>query len=80
MFQFAPHVEMGLFRNFQASVAVPYSLGDAAETKQGEVNIQGLYNFNNEGAVLPAFSLGLGVVQPFGYDNGGTGQKASPLE
>lgn len=72
LFQFAPRLEVGLFRNFQASIAVPYRLGDAAETKQGNVNIQGLYNFNNEGAILPALSLGLGVVQPFGYQNGGT--------
>lgn len=72
LFQFAPRIEMGLFRNFQASIALPYRLGNAAEAKQGDVNIQGLYTFNNEGAVLPPLSLGLGAVQPYGYQNGGT--------
>lgn len=71
-FQFAPRVEAGLLRNFQASVAVPYRLGDTADAKQGDVDVEGLYNFNNEGRVLPALSLGAGIDQPFGLENGGT--------
>ena len=71
LFTFAPRVEAGLFRNFQASVALPYSLGNASETKQGNANVQGLYNFNNETLHLPALSLGGGVIQPYGYQRGG---------
>lgn len=72
LFTFAPRVEAGLFRNFQASVALPYSLGNANETKQGTADLQGLYNFNNESVYLPALSLGAGVLQPYGYQRGGT--------
>lgn len=69
---FTPRVEAGLLRNFQASIAVPYRLGNASGTKQGDVNVQGLYNFNNETLYLPALSLGAGVIQPYGYERGGT--------
>lgn len=72
LFTFAPRVEAGLFRNFQASTALPYSLGNTSETKQGNANLQGLYNFNNETISLPALSLGAGVIQPYGYERGGT--------
>ena len=71
-FTFAPRVELGLFRNFQASVALPYRVGNGPETRQGSFQAQGLYNFNTEGVALPAFALGFGVYQPFGYQNGGT--------
>lgn len=66
LLSFAPRVEARLFRNFQASGALPYSLGTASETKQGNANVQGLYNFNNETVYLPALSLSAGVVQPYG--------------
>ncbi len=71
-FIFSPQVEAGVFRNFQFSLAAPYRLGNASETKQGDLIAQGLYNFNSEGAVLPAFSFGLGLDQPYGYQSGGT--------
>ncbi len=69
---FSPQVEVGLFRNFQASVAVPYRLGNASETKQGDFVAQGLYNFNSESVYVPALALQVGVDQPYGYQKGGT--------
>ena len=71
-FTFSPQVEVGAYRNFQFSLAAPYRLGNASETKQGDVVGQGLYNFNSEGVTVPALSLGLGVDQPYGYQSGGT--------
>ena len=71
-FTVSPQAEVGLFRNFQLSLAAPYRLGNASETKQGDALVQGLYNFNSEGRVLPAVSLGAGVDQPYGYESGGT--------
>lgn len=67
-----PRFEWGAFKNFQASVAIPYRLGNASETRQGDVQIKGLYNFNTESLYLPAFSIAASVVQPFGLQSGGT--------
>ena len=61
-----------MFRNTQASLSAPYRLGNASETKQGDLIAQALYNFNNETGSLPAFALSLGVDQPYGYQSGGT--------
>jgi hypothetical protein len=67
-----PRIEWGAFPNFQFSVASPYRVGDATETRQGDVDVQGLYNFNTEGVVVPAMSLLAGVAQPYGRLAGGT--------
>ncbi|ONH84225.1 hypothetical protein APZ41_005270 [Roseomonas mucosa] len=72
VFTLGPRIEMGLFRNFQASVAVPYRVGNGPDTQQGDFDVQTLYNLNSEGVRLPALSLGVGVDQPFGAGNGGT--------
>ena len=71
-FTLSPQFEVGAFRNFQFSLAAPYRLGNASETKQGDVVAQGLYDFNSEGAYLPALALAVGVDQPYGYQSGGT--------
>jgi len=71
-FTLSPQFEAGLFRNFQASIAAPYRLGNASETKQGDFIAQGLYNFNSESVYVPALSLAVGVDQPYGYQSGGT--------
>ncbi len=71
-FSIVPSVEYGIFDNAQVSIEVPYRVGNATETSQGDVRIRGLYNFNNEDLVVPAVSIGLSVEQPFGADSGGT--------
>lgn len=72
LFTLSPRLEAGAFRNGQISLAVPYRVGDASDTDQGNVQIEALYNFNQEGEWLPAFSAGVGVDQPFGDMSGGT--------
>ena len=67
-----PRIEWGAFKNFQLSVETPYAVGDASGTKQGNVAVQGLYNFNTEGLFLPAFAVVAGLYQPYGYRGGGT--------
>lgn len=71
LFTLEPRFEAGLFRNFQASLGVPYRLGNASERDSGDVNIEGLYNFNAETLDLPAFALKAGVGVPFGRDSQG---------
>jgi hypothetical protein len=50
---------------------VPYRLGNATERDSGDVNVEGLYNFNAETLDLPAFALKAGVGVPFGRDSQG---------
>jgi hypothetical protein len=66
-----PRLEAGLFRNFQAEVGVPYSLGNTSDRNSGAVNMDGLYNFNAETLSIPAFALKAGVGVPFGRDSQG---------
>jgi hypothetical protein len=71
LFTLEPRFEAGLFRNFQAEIGVPYRLGSASDRDSGDVNIDGLYNFNAETLDLPAFALKAGVGVPFGRDSQG---------
>ena len=67
-----PRLEWGAFKNFQLSVEAPYRVGTASDTDQGEFRAQGFYNFNQEGLVLPAMAVALGVNTPYGRMAGGT--------
>jgi hypothetical protein len=67
-----PRLEWGAFKNFQLSVEAPYRVGTASDTDQGEFRAQGFYNFNQEGLLLPATALALGVSTPYGRMAGGT--------
>lgn len=71
VFTVEPRLEAGLFRNFQAEIGVPYRLGNTSDRDSGDVNIDGLYNFNAETLALPAFALKAGVGVPFGRDSQG---------
>lgn len=42
-----PRLEYGMFPNAQVTLEAPYRFGDASETRQGDVRLQGLYNFNS---------------------------------
>ncbi len=70
-FSLVPRLEYGATRNLQLTLEAPYRLGTASETKQGEVSAEALYNFNQEGPILPALALGVGVTAPYGRDRGG---------
>lgn len=60
-----PRIEYGLLRNLQATIGAPYRFGDAEDAHEGEASAEALYNFNSEGIVLPAVSVGVGVRAPF---------------
>lgn len=69
---FVPKIELGIAPNFQLSLEAPYRTGNASGTEQGDLDLEGLYNFNTEGRYLPALSLGAGISKPYGRDSGGT--------
>lgn len=70
--QLTPRMQFGVARNFQMSVAVPYRVGNAEDTSQGEFRLDGLYRFNTESGYLPAFAVSGGIERPYGADSGGT--------
>ena len=63
-------VEYGIFDNAQIGVGLPVAALDTPEldTEWGlaGLNVFGLYNFNTEGPVLPALSLGADLALPVG--------------
>jgi hypothetical protein len=65
-FVLEPRIEVGLFPNFQASLRVPYRLGDAEDTDRGQVGLAGLYNFNQETLIVPALALAGEGQAPYG--------------
>jgi hypothetical protein len=68
-------VEYGLMDNAQIGLGIPIGAVDAsgADTEWGlaGVNLSGLYNFNTEGPVLPALSIGTDLALPVGSLAGG---------
>lgn len=76
-YQFVPRLEFGPARNLQVAVEVPYRIGNATQTNEGEATVQALYNFNNEGEFAPAFAVQAGVTRPFGQDGGHGGTETS---
>lgn len=65
-FVLEPRLELGLFPNFQAALKVPHRLGDADDADRGEVEVGGLYNFNQETLVIPALALVGEFSAPYG--------------
>lgn len=64
---FVPRLEIGAFKNFQFDLATPFEFGDRGDQKQSRnIDLEGLYNFNQESLWLPAISLGGGVFVPTG--------------
>lgn len=61
-----PRLEVGLMRNFQAAIKVPYHWGNARDSDRGDVEVEGLYNFNAETLTLPALALSGTVRTPIG--------------
>lgn len=63
-------VEYGIFDNTQVGVGLPIAsleeTGSDAEWGIAGLGLSGLYNFNTEGPVLPALSLGADVTLPVG--------------
>lgn len=62
-----PAVEVGLFRNSQWRLSVPVRAGSADRTGSGDVRLEGFYNFNTEGQVMPAVAVAARGEFPTGY-------------
>lgn len=57
-----PRLELGVWQNTQLTIATPFLFGDADEGDGlGPVEVDLLYNFNQETLDLPAFALKLGA-------------------
>jgi len=63
---FVPRLELGVLRNFQVDIATPFEFGDREEKQSRNIDVEGLYNFNQESSYLPAVALGGGVFVPTG--------------
>lgn len=60
--RFEPRLEFGVWHNTQLTVATPFLFGDADEGDGlGPVQLDLLYNFNQETFDLPAFAIKAGV-------------------
>lgn len=66
-----PRLEAGILRNLQASLAVPYRVGNTEDAKSGNVRAEALYNLDAEDLHVPAVSFGVSADQPFGSNAGG---------
>lgn len=66
-----PALEVGLFRNSQWRLSVPVRAGSADRTGSGNVRLEGFYNFNTEGQLLPAIAVAARGEFPTGYYPGG---------
>ncbi len=66
----ALEIEYGIFDNAQVGIGVPLAVVDPNESGSdwglAGMSVFGLYNFNTEGPVLPALSLGADVALPVG--------------
>jgi hypothetical protein len=62
-------LEFGLGNGLAATIAADYALGDAAEVKNGELELGGKWNFLAQGDVIPALTLSASVSVPYGYQN-----------
>lgn len=71
LFLLAPELAYGIIRNADVSVAVPVRLGSADKTGSGNIELEALYNFNNEGLIFPAFALKGVAIFPTGRDSDG---------
>jgi hypothetical protein len=64
-------LETGLFRNFEIGAGLDVARendGTQTTTGIGSIEIEALYNFNQEGWAWPAFSIAAGAVAPTGGD------------
>lgn len=71
LYELIPELAYGVVRNGDIAVAVPVRLGTADKTGSGDIELEGFYNFNNEGLILPAFALKGVAVLPTGRDSDG---------
>lgn len=66
-----PRLEYGFARNWQASLNVPFTLGQGDKRGSGDIGAEVFYNFNTESLKLPAFAASVNLVTPTGRDSSG---------
>lgn len=66
-----PRLEFGIAPNAQLKIGAPFFLGEADQRGSGDVEVEGLYNFNQESLSLPALSVAGGIVIPSGEGSEG---------
>ncbi len=71
-YAFVPRIKAGITRDFELSFAAPYRFGNAPETSQGDMSIEGLYQLRDEDGRLPALAISAGLERPYGAASGGT--------
>ncbi len=72
-----PRFEMGIWRNLEAEVAVPFNYGSAVDDKGiGDVEVSALYNFNQETLLFPALALAGAAIFPTSDEGEGVDTRA----
>ncbi len=66
-----PRLEVGVARNTQATLRIPFYTGNADRSGSGDVALGALYNFNTETLALPALALAGEAEFPSGKDSHG---------
>jgi hypothetical protein len=65
-------VEAGVLPGLSLTLGTEYRFGDADDTKNGEVEVGGKWNFLGAQGWWPALALSASVSLPYGYDNDST--------
>lgn len=74
-----PRVEIGVLPNTELKIGAPFLLGEADDRGSGDLQIEGLYNFNQETISLPAMSVSLALDVPSGRRSEGVDTTLSML-
>ncbi|HET6245164.1 MAG: hypothetical protein H0V01_06560 [Bacteroidetes bacterium] len=67
----SPVLEYGLFPNTEVSVSVPIRMGSGDRIGSGNIKLEGFYNFNSEGILMPAFAAVFIGEIPTGFNSSG---------
>ncbi|WP_237707571.1 transporter [Desulfocurvibacter africanus] len=70
-FLLEPILEVGVWRNAEVELSAPFLLGNSDGRGSGDINLSGLYNFNQEGLWIPALGLKGRLTFPSGEDSEG---------
>lgn len=79
IFRLEPEVKWGFIKNAHVALRVPFFLGEGDREESGDLNLEGLYNFNVETRRLPAMALSVGVEFPSGNDSSGVDTTAKGI-
>ncbi|MEW6270181.1 MAG: hypothetical protein AB1689_12895 [Thermodesulfobacteriota bacterium] len=74
-----PRLELGVLPNAQVRIGSRFLMGPADRTTSRDVDLEGLYNFNQESVLLPAFALSARARFPTGVDSAGVDTRVKAL-